>query len=117
VGNSTVFIAGARPALRIRSGAGRRVVDHDRAVFDLQQARRLERVQRLVHALARDAGEVADLLLRDLQLLVDAGYRMVLNRPATQRAARASGSCRLLRLEHADELPEPLVQLQPAGSG
>ena len=77
----------ARP--QASAAAGALEVEHAHAaVFDADHAALLQRLQRLVDALARQADEVAELLLRDAQQLADAGieHRVEQRRQAARDA-------------------------------
>src|SRR5260221_13012947 len=96
------------------SGKGAQAVeveDLDAPVFDLEQAGLLEHLQRLVGALARDAGEVAELLLRELHV----GELLGIEDRVEERGERAGDARIRLQqpfvLHHRDKLPEALVQL------
>jgi len=99
--------------LRLRERAqALQVEDPQLAVFHLQQPRALEHLERLVHALARDAGEVADLLLGELDVarLVGIEHRVEEAREGTRHPR--VGLEQPLVLDHRDELAQALVQLQ-----
>src|SRR5690349_3871061 len=88
------------------------VEDADASVVDLHEPRLAQPLQRLVHALARDAAEVTQLFLRELQLggLVGVEQRV---EESGERARHARvGLEQPLVLDHRDELRETLVQLQ-----
>src|SRR5438105_7323739 len=52
------------------------IEDRDATVLGTHQPRHLEQLERVIHALAREAGEVADLFLRDVEHRPDAGREM-----------------------------------------
>jgi predicted metal-dependent HD superfamily phosphohydrolase len=93
---------GAPPA----TGAQRlQVQDAQAAVFDPDDALLLQRGQRLVHALARQAHQVGQLLLRDAQHLADAGVQhRVEQRGQVARHAHV-GVGHAVDLARGDELP------------
>ena len=71
------------------------VDDGDAAVVDAQQSRLLEHLQRLVDALARQAGELRELLLRDRQRRADARIQVrVEQRREAAREPRVGPSSR-----------------------
>jgi hypothetical protein len=67
--------------------------------------------QRLVDALARQAHQVAQLLLRDAQQLAHARVQHRVEQRARLRATRVVGVVQAVDLARGDELAQPLVQL------
>ena len=92
--------------------AQRLEVEHAQAaVFDADRALRLQRAQRLVDALARQADQVGQLLLRDAQQFAHAGKQhRVEQRRQVARHARV-GVVQAVGLARRDELAQPLVEL------